>query len=71
MSNPLYESMKGSTTPQPQRDFFTSLNQFANTIKGNPKQQVEQLLNSGRVSQSQYNAAIQKANMIIKMFGGK
>lgn len=71
MSNPLYESIKKQTTPEPQQDFFTRFNQFAKTVTGNPKQQIEQLLNSGKISQSQYNAAVQKANMIARMFGGK
>ena len=38
--------------------------QFRNTFSGDPKQQVQQLLNSGRVSQDQYNQAVQMANML-------
>lgn len=30
-------------------------NQFKNSFQGDPKQQVQQLLNSGRMSQSQFN----------------
>lgn len=44
-------------------------NEFAKTIKGNPQQQVQQLLNSGKVSQAQYNAAVQKANALRSLFG--
>lgn len=38
--------------------------QFKQSFNGDPKQQVQQLLNSGRVSQEQYNNAVQMANML-------
>jgi hypothetical protein len=38
-------------------------------FKGDPQQQVQQLLNSGRISQEQYNAAVQKAQTLAKMMG--
>lgn len=44
-------------------------NDFARKVKGNPQEQVQQLLNSGKVSQAQYNAAVQKANMLRGIFG--
>lgn len=40
--------------------------QFKQMFSGDPKQQVQQLLNSGRVSQEQYNNAVQMANRIYK-----
>jgi len=43
--------------------------QFKQNFKGNPQEQVQQLLNSGRITQEQYNAAVQKAQMLQKMFG--
>lgn len=43
--------------------------QFKKNFKGNPQQQIQQLLNSGKVSQAQYNAAVQKAQMLQKMLG--
>ena len=36
--------------------------QFRNNFKGNAKSQVQQMLNSGRISQEQYNQAVQMAN---------
>lgn len=43
--------------------------QFQRTFRGDPRQQVQQLLNSGRVSQQQYDQAVQTANQLRRMFG--
>lgn len=37
------------------QNFMTQFNQFKNSVQGNPQQQVQQLLQSGRMSQEQYN----------------
>jgi hypothetical protein len=52
-----------------QNNFIQQFQQFKSTFHGDPKQQVQQLLNSGRITQEQYNAAVQKAQMLQKMFG--
>lgn len=62
--NPLYQQMTGS-----QNNFIQQFQQFKSNFHGDPKQQVQQLLNSGRITQEQYNAAVQKAQMLQKMFG--
>lgn len=41
--------------------------QFAQTIQGDPKQQVEQLLQSGRMSQDQFNQLQQQATQFQNM----
>lgn len=48
-----------------------NLQQFKSTLKGDPREQVQQLLNSGRVSQQQYDQAVRMAKQIQGMFGGK
>lgn len=64
--NKLYEEMK----PQnPYQNFMQQFEQFKKTISGNPKEQVQQLLNSGKITQQQYNAAVQKANMLKSILG--
>lgn len=45
--------------------------QFRQMFTGDPRQQVQQLLNSGKVSQAQYNQAVQMAQQFQKMMGGK
>ena len=66
MSNPLYGMMNGQ-----QNNVIQRFQQFQRLFKGDPKQQVQQLLNSGRVSQDQYNKAVQMANQLQRLIGGK
>lgn len=68
MSNPIYQQMQ----PQnPMNSFMQRFQQFQQMFKGDPRQQVQNLLNSGKVSQSQYNQAVQMANQLQRMMGGK
>lgn len=64
--NPLYNEMQNNNGNMLQR-----FQQFRQNFKGDPQQQVQQLLNSGRVSQSQYNHAVQMAQQFQRMFGIK
>lgn len=56
-----------------QNNFMGELNKFADTVQGDPQQQVQNLLNSGQMSQqtySKYNRvaqAIQSGNMMQAM----
>ena len=65
MSNPLYGMMQ----QQPQNNLMQRFQQFAQMFKGDPRQQVQQLLNSGKVNQTQYNQAVQMAQQFKKMMG--
>ena len=69
MANPLYNMLGGNTSNQfgNMPNFIQRLNQFSQTIQGDPKQQVQQLLNSGQMSQQQYNQLSQMATQIQKM----
>lgn len=40
-----------------------------NVFHGDPNQQIQQMLNSGKVSQEQYNTAVQQAKEIARMLG--
>lgn len=64
MSNPLYQQMTNQNT-----DIVERFRQFQRMFTGDPKQQVQQLLNSGKVSQGQYNAAVQMAQQLQRMIG--
>ena len=55
MSNPLYNQMN-------QNNLISQFNQFKRTFNGNPQQKVQELLNTGKISQAQYNKAVQMAN---------
>ena len=61
MNNP-FQQMQG---------MMQKFQQFQRTFTGNPSQQIQQMLNSGRVNQTQYNNAVQMAQQFQKMFFGK
>lgn len=46
-----------------QQNFMDELNKFAGTVQGDPRQQVQNLLNSGQMSQQTYAKYQQVANM--------
>lgn len=48
------------------RDFMNRLNQLKSR-GGDPNQMIQQMLNTGRVSQSQYNEAVRMAQQIQQM----
>ena len=45
--------------------------QFKNNFSGNAEQQVQQMLNSGKITQEQYNQAVKQAQQFQQMFQGK
>lgn len=71
MSNSLFNLFTGSNMLPPQfnniQNMVNRLNQFRNSFNGDPKQQAQQLLNSGQMSQSQYNQLAQLASQIQNM----
>lgn len=60
--NPIYQQMNQNTILQ-------RFEQFKRMFTGDPRQQVQALLNSGKVSQSDYNRAVQMAQELQKMMG--
>lgn len=66
MSNPLYQMMGQQ---MPQNGLLQRFQQFQQMFRGDPRQQVQQLLNSGKVTQSQYNQAVQMAQQLRGLLG--
>lgn len=60
--NPIYS--------QQNDNILSRLNQFRNTLQGNPQAQIQQMLNSGRITQEQYNQAYKMAQELQKMIKG-
>jgi hypothetical protein len=54
---------------QVQNPLLQRLMQFSNNFHGDARQQVQQMLNSGKISQQDYDRAYQMAGQIQKMFG--
>lgn len=65
MSNPLFDQYGR------QNNVLQQFNQFRNSFRGDPKAQVQQLLNSGRITQEQYNQAVKMAQNLQRMLGVK
>lgn len=58
MPNPLFNALGGGAMPGPLGNMQTmlqSFQHFANNFKGDAKQKVQELLQSGRMSQDQLN----------------
>lgn len=74
MSNPLYNMMGKGNLPGPLgnvQQIMQRFNQFRQQFRGDPRAQVQQMLQSGQVSQQQYDQAVQMANRLQQMLGGK
>ena len=69
MGNPLYQQMGQQLNGHNVSGLMQRFQQFQQMFKGDPRQQVQQLLNSGKVSQSQYNQAVQMAQQFQRMMG--
>ena len=68
MSNPLFNQMQPNN---PMAQMMQRFQQFRQTFQGDPRQQVQNLLNSGKVTQQQYNNAVQMAQQLQRMMGIK
>ena len=68
MSNPLFGMMQGQA---PMNGMLQRFQKFRQMFRGDPKQQVQQMLSSGRITQDQYNAAVQQAQQMARMLGIK
>lgn len=62
--NPLFQQMS-NTAGMP--NIIQQFMQFRQAFKGDPRQQIQQLLNSGKISQAQYNQAVQLAQQLQRM----
>ncbi len=76
MSSPLFNALNGIGSQNPVGNlsqFMTRFNNFRNTLGSNPeaqaRQRVQEMLNSGQISQEQFNQASQLATLIQKMTG--
>lgn len=72
--NPLFNMFGGGGNSLPGpfgnfAQFMQQFNQFKSGFQGDPKQTVQQMLNSGQMTQEQYNQCAQIASMIQSMMG--
>lgn len=70
----LYQELMGQSQPQQtnQNNFMDNLQSFAQNFRGDPIQQVRQLMQQKGISQNAFNNAVQQTNQIYNMLhGGK
>lgn len=56
MSNPLFQALGGGVNPQFQQ-LVQRFQQFKSTFQGDPQQEVQKMLQSGKITQQQLNQA--------------
>ena len=66
MANPIYNVMRQNN---PLEQLAQQAREFRKQFSGNPRQQVEQLLASGRMTQQQFNEYSQIAQQVAQMMG--
>lgn len=62
MGNPLYNAMQDN----PFSAVIGQIKEFEKTINGNPQEIVQNLLNSGQMSQQEFNSLSQQAKQIMQ-----
>lgn len=69
--NPLFNLLQGNMQGTPTNGLLGQIEAFRKNFHVDPKQQIQQMLNSGRISQAQYNQAVQTANALMRILSGK
>lgn len=70
MPNPLFQQLQGSQQMTPKNPMLQRLSEFKKMVNGNPQQMVQQMLNSGKISQAQINQYAKQADEIYRQFKG-
>ena len=67
MSNPIMDLLgESGMQPQVPGNAFNMLRSFSQTLNGNPRDIVQRLMSSGKMSQAQFEQYGQMANSILK-----
>lgn len=61
MPNPLLKQFSGQASNNGFQSMMEQFNKFRSQFQGDPRQKVQELLNSGKMSQQQYNQIYQAA----------
>ena len=70
--NPLFNALGGGQIPGPMGQFqnmIQQFRQFQQSFKGDPKAEVEKLVQSGKISQQQLNQLQQMAGQFQQLMG--
>ena len=62
--NPIYQMMMGNMPGNNMMSLLQRFQEFRQQFRGNPQAQVQQMLQSGQISQAQYDNAVNMANQL-------
>lgn len=65
--NPLFNSMGNQSNPM--ADLIRQAKEFRKSFTGNPRDEVQRLLNTGAMSQQQFNQFSQIAQQVVQAMG--
>ena len=68
MANPLFQALGGNQNAV--NPIVQQIIGFKNQFQGDPHQKVQELLNSGKMTQEQCNSLMQQAQTILAQIGG-
>ena len=71
MPNPLFNQMGNGQFPGQMGHMLNAFQQFKANFHGDAQQEVQRLLNTGQMSQAQYNQLAQAAQQIARMMQGR
>ena len=71
MGNPFFNQNQPMGSPNPMLNMIQQFQQFKANFRGDPRQRVQELLNSGQMSQQQFNYLSNLANQFQNMFNRK
>ena len=69
MANPLYNILGNNAPINPMARLIQEAKQLKKSFAGSPKDEVQRLLNSGQMSQQQFNQFSQIAQQVIQSMG--
>lgn len=64
MNNPIFTALN-------QKNMLAQFEEFRRTFRGDPREEVQRLLDSGRMSQEQFNKFSEMANQMQSLLGGR
>lgn len=67
MANPLYQAM--GNQPNPMAELMRQAKEFKKSFNVDPREEVQRLLNSGQMSQQQFNQFSQIAQQVVQAMG--
>lgn len=68
MANPVFNIMGNRNNPV--NDIIKQAQEFKKSFNGNPREEVQKLLNSGKMSQQEFNRLSQIAQQVVQTMGG-